>query len=693
MRRLLLSLLALTLLAPATASAADPPPGSKWREEYFKTKDGVTLHADVLRPKQLADEVRTPVLLTVSPYTNHSGQVVPDGSTSGPSPRFNDFLAEGKVFEKGYTYVIVDLRGFGGSDGCNDWGGPGEQEDVRAAVEWAASRPWSTGKVGMYGKSYDAWTGLMGIAQQPQGLAAVISQEPVVDGYRYLYMNQVRFPNSVLTPTLFSAIDATPGAPLDSPTYHFSGTPKSPNCYLNNISAQQAQDPNSAFWKPRNLLPATRGKTTPLFMTQGFLEDNTKPDAVFEFFNGLAGPKRAWYGQFDHVRGTDRDRQGRILMGREGFVEEAMRFLDHHVAGKPLSEAPTDRDPAFEIQDNTGTWRSEAAWPPADTVTRTTALRTGSYPDDAQGNEGTAQGDKGITGRGLWSFSAPLEKLAHMAGSPVVTVDLEPSRANANFVANVYDVDKDGNAILISRGAHLVPKAGTYRVELYGDDWQLAPGHRIGVLLTCCNDEWWSHVPSGGDVKVKSASIELPFLPTARVANLEGGTAAKLTSYKRNAPFKVAPATVTGATAPFDVVAAEPARAGERPQETGRPAAAAPGAPAAAGKGRPALRLFLGHDRRRLGKALKRGFRVRLRCTERCDLSGTLSQRRGRRSVTVGRFTRRSASGRTVVQLRFTKAAARRLRSARRLSLTLRVAARTADGRTATVTRAVRLRR
>jgi hypothetical protein len=31
------------------------------------------------------------------------------------------------------------------------------------AVEWAADQPWSTGKVGMYGKSYDGATGLLGV--------------------------------------------------------------------------------------------------------------------------------------------------------------------------------------------------------------------------------------------------------------------------------------------------------------------------------------------------------------------------------------------------------------------------------------------------------------------------------------------------------------------------------------------------
>ena len=94
--------------------------------------------------------------------------------------------------ERGYTYVMVDLRGFGGSTGCLDWGGPGEQSDVVKAVGWAATQPWSTGKVGMYGKSYDGVTGLIGVNRRPAGLEAVVSQEPVYDLYRYLYGDGMR---------------------------------------------------------------------------------------------------------------------------------------------------------------------------------------------------------------------------------------------------------------------------------------------------------------------------------------------------------------------------------------------------------------------------------------------------------------------------------------------------------------------
>jgi uncharacterized protein len=554
MRRLLVLTFVLALLVPAAAQAAPPPEGATWTEEYLYSGDGTRLHADVLRPEGLPADAKTPVILTVSPYTNHSGQPLTPDLEGGPSSRFYDFLEQARVFERGYTYVMVDLRGTGGSAGCNDWGGPGEQADVKAAVEWAATRPWSTGNVALYGKSYDAWTGLMALAQRPRGLAAVISQEPVVDGYRYLYMNRVRFPNALTTPALFQVIDAQPGHPSDTPEYHASNVWANvvkPGCYVTNIADQQNPEAESAYWRPRDLVDAVEGSAVPTFLMAGFLEDNTKPDAVFELWNNLAGPNRAWFGPWDHVRGNDRAQDGTYLAGRDTFVAEVTAFLDEHLKGV----APSERPPAIAVQDSLGRWRGEAAWPPADSRALATALRPGSYADEG-GNNGTCQAREGdectdeATGRGLWSISQPLTGRAHLAGTPRITV-AAGAPADANLVAAVYDIAPDGDATLVSRGAHLLRGSGDVTVELYGNDWVLEPGHRVGVLISSAHDEWWDHRPSGGEVEFRSATIDLPFLTIAREATLDGGPAAKLESYRQEAPFEVSPATIAASETTF----------------------------------------------------------------------------------------------------------------------------------------------
>ncbi len=541
---LLAALLALGVLA-APSTPAGPRRGATWTEHYFPSTDGITmLHADVLRPKGIPADRKTPVILTVSPYLNHAGSTTEyDPNAVGPNERFYDFLDLSQILDRGYTYVMVDLPGFGGSSGCNDWGGAREQGAVKAAVEWAASQPWSTGRVGMIGKSYDAWTGLMGIAQRPKGLAAVVAMEPVYSGYRYLYNDGVRFFNSVLTPVGFQAYDAKPGSLQDDPFYNANGAPQA-WCYGVNFGMQQIDDPESPYWAERDLVRSTKGAKTPLFLTQGFLETNTKPDAAFAFFNGLGGKhNRAWFGQFDHYRGWEQA-EGRFLMGRATFVDEMMRFLDRHVKG-----ARTHRDPAIEVQDNLGRYRAERAWPPADARSWTTELNPGTYEDDGR-NDAYGAG----AGQGIWSFSQPLDHPVWLAGEPVLKAKMD-AVPRANVVANVYDVAPSGRATLVSRGAHLVRGASSQevRVDLYGQDWLFPAGHRIAVIVSGANSDWWVHIPTQTEVTVAQARITFPFLTFERDRFLNASSTPTLEGHLENRVTDVDPGTMKEASVRFNL--------------------------------------------------------------------------------------------------------------------------------------------
>jgi uncharacterized protein len=574
-RRLIALVSALTLLAslaalPAGASvlagadADQPRDDAVWTEHYFPGGEGhdpvTMLHADVLRPAHLPPDEPTPVILTVSPYTNHSGDPLAYNPTRhGPSERFFDFLDLSGALAAGYTYVIVDLPGTGGSGGCNDWGGEREQGAVKAAVEWSASQPWSNGRVGLIGKSYDAWTGLMGVAQQPEGLEAVVAQAPVYSGYRYLYNNGVRFSNSVLTPALFQAIDATPGPLTSDPYYNVNGAPQA-WCYGLNQGLAQSDDPDFPYWTERDLLPTTAGKETPVFLTQGFLERNTKPDAAFEFWNNLGGAhNRAWFGQFDHDRGWDLCSGGRPCTGRaqEVFIAEVMRFFDTHLKGVAAEDEEAALEPTVAVQDALGRYRAEDAWPPGDTVTHTTELNTGAYTDTGSGS-----GTQPAAGRGIWTVSEPLDHDVWLTGEPTLTATVTTQVPRANLVANVYDIDPDGNATLVNRGTLLLRDRGEQQVELplYGQDWPLAAGHRIGVNVSSANSDWWVHVPTNSTVTVAEAAIALPFLTYERTEFLDGGSTPRLEQHRGTARH---PGDLTAAERPFQV----PGPLAERPAE------------------------------------------------------------------------------------------------------------------------------
>jgi predicted acyl esterase len=562
---LVLAVAALAAFPAAAGAAGVAYPDADWSEAFISSPSAAgdaTLHADVLRPKGSTNADKTPVILSIGPYFNHSGQTGPAGPAentqydpvgpnAGPSERFHDFVEGSGLLKKGYTFVMVDLRGFGGSNGCLDWAGPGEQSDVVNAVKWAATQPWSTGHVGMYGKSYDALTGLIGVDKRPQGLDAVVSQEPVYDDYRYLYGDGMRRENSTATPALYDGIAATPGPVTDNPNYNQNAL-NDPACLGQNFAAQAGDDNHdSAFWKLRTLIPGATGSKVPLFVTQGLTENNTVGDGLQEFLTNHTGYERGWLGPWEHVRGNetcasgdgstgcDATNVGRLKEGRAGWFDEVMRFYGNFLKG----ETPAVADPPFAVQTNDGKWRSEAQWPPADMHTYSTPLKAGSYTDTAQSvgtGFDTNSGDPADPSvqSGVWTVSKPLPYDVHLSGEPSGSVNVTTSAPNANLVIDVYDLSQDqsGNwtGPLVTRQGHLVRNAGdsTIPLTLWSADWKLKAGDRIGVRVTDNNQDWWLiAAPSAQSVTVRGGSIALPFLANRRTETIQGDPGVQLKPY------------------------------------------------------------------------------------------------------------------------------------------------------------------
>ena len=548
MRRITISLAAAGALALAVAPGASAyiPPNATHENVYFPSGDGTTLHADVFKPKNLPPGTKTPVILSIGPYFNHTGQTgVADGAydptATEPNERFKDLIDEGKPLEKGYSLVFADLRGFGASEGCNDFGGVGEQADAKAAVEWAASQPWSTGKVGMWGKSYDGWTQVMAMANKPKGLAAAVIQSPIIDGYRTLYQNGVHYDLGwYVTPGLYQSIDATTASPFDDPEYfQHSALGTNPACYATNIAQQTGNiDRDNGFWRSRNLIPRTKGSKLPVLWSHGFVDANTKPDNFLDVFSQLTGPKHAWFGQYPHVRPQDKDAKKKSVVGREGFINEAMRWMDRYVKGDAGSNV--EGDPTITVEDGgLQKYRAEAAWPPADSSTVTIPLKGGEVTDQS-GNSG-----EDGPGDGIWSISQPLPYDVHLAGVPKLSVHVETQAPRFNTFALLYDINEKNQARVVTRAAYAAKgPADTPEFELYPQDWTLKAGHRIGVLLAESDDGWYMPPPSNMSATMSEGVLTFPALKTQRTSFLESVP----TQFEktRGPGFTVAPETIQG---------------------------------------------------------------------------------------------------------------------------------------------------
>ena len=125
------------------------------------TRDGVTLRSDIYRPKA---DGKFPVLLERTPYNKYSNI---DSGLKGAA--------------RGYVVILQDVRGRNASGG--DWYPfKFESADGYDSVEWAASLPYSNGKVAMIGGSYVGATQMLAAVAAPPHLAAIY---PVVTASDY----------------------------------------------------------------------------------------------------------------------------------------------------------------------------------------------------------------------------------------------------------------------------------------------------------------------------------------------------------------------------------------------------------------------------------------------------------------------------------------------------------------------------
>src|SRR5258708_32008898 len=133
LRVIQLSIIAVIFFPALGAHAADQYAVTYERNVAVKMRDGVTLRADVYRPKA---DGQFPVLLQRTPYDKNNGV---------------DFGL--KAAAQGYVVIFEDVRGRYASEG--EWYTfKNEPNDGNDTIEWVAALPYSNGKVVIFVGSF-----------------------------------------------------------------------------------------------------------------------------------------------------------------------------------------------------------------------------------------------------------------------------------------------------------------------------------------------------------------------------------------------------------------------------------------------------------------------------------------------------------------------------------------------------------
>ena len=170
-------------------------------------RDGTVIYTDIFRPN---DNEKHPAIMAWSPYGKEIGgqqlddvpmrSGVPLNATSGlekfegPDPAY--WVAQG------YVIINPDSRGAYHSEGNLNYWGSQNSKDGYDTIEWAASQPWSNGKIGMSGNSWLTVSQWFIAGEQPPHLAAIAPWEGFVDHFRET-ANRGGIPNPIFPEAIF----------------------------------------------------------------------------------------------------------------------------------------------------------------------------------------------------------------------------------------------------------------------------------------------------------------------------------------------------------------------------------------------------------------------------------------------------------------------------------------------------------
>jgi X-Pro dipeptidyl-peptidase len=523
-RTLLLTLLCFGLL-PASAH------GETVTESYrVPSIDGAQVYVEITRDPA----VKAPVILTYSPYNVlGEGQETQDSYGTRYVPR-------------GYARAVADVIGTRNSSGCWDYGGAKEQQSGVDLVNFLAGQEWSNGKVAMIGGSYDGTTANMVAARSSQapGLAGIVPIAAISRWYGYAYSHGVRYSGNSQRPT-DEGVDTPLGfdlgfgrTPPTDPTALDAARDRIRPCDAG-LHTQKGYDSSpdyDAFWLERDYRKDADRFAVPALIAHGWQDYNVKQEEGVELFKALDGDPFKKLFLFQDGHGSPPD--AAFLPVLDAFLDRVLKDVDTGIEAMPavMTQGRT------AAGDDAG-FRPETSWPPAGTERRSLRLGRGvaggtlggrgagpsaAYTDMAPGSEEIAQRALGAEAQWLTYQSEPFATDTRIADAPVLDARITVNRDHGQLVPTLFDVDPAGTAVPISRGfLNLRYRGGlaaerpvpvgeelAVRVTFKNQDWTVAAGHCVALVLASSNSAWAIPDSPGLTVEVASRTSRL-VLPVA----------------------------------------------------------------------------------------------------------------------------------------------------------------------------------
>jgi X-Pro dipeptidyl-peptidase len=540
--------------------------------------------ADIMRPQETEDGLQVPVIMDASPYYESMGRGNESEIKDPDGDGINEFFPlyyDNYFVPRGYAVVLPDMTGTNNSDGCPTTGGWEETEGVKVVIDWLNGKgtawdsdgneiqaDWSTGKVGMVGKSYDGTLPNAAAAQGIEGLETIVPIGAISNWYHYYRYGGIPFyynGPSGLAQRVTASGNVEQCAPVREEM---------------RIGADDATGNYNEFWEERDYVKDADQVEASVFVIHGINDYNVKANHFSDLWLELAEndvPRKLWISQTGHVEPFD--------FRRAEWVETLHRWFDYWLLD--IDNGIMD-EPMVDIEHGKDDWETYSSWPdedkedvkvrlaPSEDLPGTFATSpvlgdaAQSFTDDPRQTDAQMVEDEFTDKDNRLIFLSPeLEGDVRLSGVPELDISAAIDAESTHFTAMIVDYGTDeridhrsreegirtldtvscwGEADDVDDGCYrdteIVTHEADYEIvthgwldaqnresleyevplvpgEKYSFEWETLPedyifkeGHRIGIVIAGSANRWT--VPDQNraefNVTLGESSISLPIV-------------------------------------------------------------------------------------------------------------------------------------------------------------------------------------
>ncbi|RYG22919.1 CocE/NonD family hydrolase [bacterium] len=446
---------------------------SRLRNLRMRTRDGVTLVADAVRPQDLG---RYPVIL--------------ERTVSG-----REAALEKAAFwaARGYVYVAQDCRGRGDSGGS--WlpfanGG----RDGSDTITWVTRQPWCDGNVGMVGEGYAATAELLTAGERPAPLKCLVPRFAV---------GGLPFENGIFA--LRESLELIQNEDLSLGSKGLLTTP------LSELDRDVLGRSSAVFqsWLRRgpSAEPPVSAPELPTLYVSGWADPNEIGTMnLWDAAVRRAGRTDQWLVYGPWANGSE------IAAGTAGLEGLTLRFFDTYLKGRSVDLEKVRKVQAFVAVANR--WEALGGWPAPSSTFETRYLAPSGIVSEA-GDAGaavyvynpakdvlqpeTTTGKVKLPTKGTYALfvGAPTPQPTAIAGPFEVRLFFKSSAGDTDFFATLVDRAPDGSLWRIAQPGKIrasfrnektsepLKPGRIYAATLRPWDaaFELKKGHRLGLLV------------------------------------------------------------------------------------------------------------------------------------------------------------------------------------------------------------------